>query len=91
MAKFFTGAGEAGKSTLLKQMRVIYAEGFSPTERNETRLVIFSNIITAFRMIAQERRDLDLRYQHDSSYVSFRTKVAASLLNLMCCRATNKR
>ncbi|ORX57035.1 putative Gpa2-guanine nucleotide-binding protein alpha-2 subunit [Hesseltinella vesiculosa] len=40
------GAGESGKSTILKQMRLIHANGFSDAERDRYRQVIFSNIVT---------------------------------------------
>ena len=29
-----TGAGESGKSTILKQMKLIYSQGFSKSERS---------------------------------------------------------
>jgi guanine nucleotide-binding protein subunit alpha len=46
-----TGAGESGKSTVLKQMRVIHAGGFTETERKQWRVVIFNNLINAFQII----------------------------------------
>lgn len=45
------GAGESGKSTVLKQMRVIHAGGFTETERKQWRVVIFNNLINAFQII----------------------------------------
>lgn len=45
------GAGESGKSTVLKQMRVIHAGGFSKAERKQWRVVIFNNLINAFEII----------------------------------------
>ncbi|KAF4544818.1 G-protein alpha subunit [Lasiodiplodia theobromae] len=45
------GAGESGKSTVLKQMRVIHAGGFSKSERKQWRVVIFNNLINAFEII----------------------------------------
>lgn len=63
------GAGESGKSTILKQMRIIYAEGFRMEERKEVRQVIFSNMIVAFKIIAEEMRELGLDYEHSASSV----------------------
>ena len=64
------GAGESGKSTILKQMRIIYSEGFRLDERKEVRQVIFSNMIVAFKIIAEEMRELGLEYENDVSPVS---------------------
>ena len=65
----FLGAGESGKSTILKQMRLIYAEGFHLEERKEIRQVIFSNMIVAFKIIAEEMRELGVEYQNRQSHV----------------------
>ncbi|KAH0538465.1 G-Protein alpha subunit, partial [Glutinoglossum americanum] len=45
------GAGESGKSTVLKQMKLIYASGFSIADRDNFRCIIFSNAISSLRMI----------------------------------------
>jgi len=45
------GAGESGKSTVLKQMRLIHSNGFRESERKAFRNVIFQNIIEAFLMM----------------------------------------
>lgn len=68
---FHLGAGESGKSTILKQMRIIYAEGFRPEERREVRQVIFSNMIVAFKIIAEEMRELGIDYENQKSQVHF--------------------
>ena len=65
------GAGESGKSTILKQMRIIYSEGFRMDERKEVRQVIFSNMIVAFKIIAEEMRELGLEYESERSPVRF--------------------
>lgn len=50
-------------------MRIIYAEGFHLEERKEVRQVIFSNMIVAFKIIAEEMRDLGVEYENKESYV----------------------
>lgn len=65
----YLGAGESGKSTILKQMRIIYAEGFHLEERKEVRQVIFSNMIVAFKIIAEEMRELGVEYENKESHV----------------------
>ncbi|EWC43699.1 guanine nucleotide-binding protein alpha-2 subunit [Drechslerella stenobrocha 248] len=47
------GAGESGKSTILKQMRLIYAAGFSKADREQYRGIIFTNITESMRLILE--------------------------------------
>ncbi|KAI9889231.1 MAG: G-Protein alpha subunit [Vezdaea aestivalis] len=65
------GAGESGKSTVLKQMKLIYAQGFSRTERDEWRSIIFGNLNNAFKVIldAMEELEIDLGNSENESYV----------------------
>ena len=55
------GAGESGKSTVLKQMRLIHTKGFSTQERNQWKVTIFQNLLNAFQMIfgAMEEQEVD--------------------------------
>ena len=50
-------------------MRIIYSEGFHLDERKEIRQVIFSNMIVAFKIIAEEMRELGQEYQNPDSEV----------------------
>jgi len=45
------GAGESGKSTIAKQMKIIHLSGFSDVERLSHRVVIYDNIITSIRQL----------------------------------------
>ncbi|KAG6023124.1 G-Protein alpha subunit [Claviceps citrina] len=58
------GAGESGKSTILKQMRLIYSQGFNKNERLEWKPVVFSNIIQSFRILFGAMTEL--QYSFDS-------------------------
>ncbi len=54
------GTGESGKSTIFKQMRILYG---SPKTEDDLRMygvVVRSNIITAIRKLCRLTRDLDL-------------------------------
>ena len=51
MLRRYTGAGESGKSTIIKQMRIIHSRGFPEEERHQTRAVIYSNIVVAFKVL----------------------------------------
>ena len=69
LIEWHVGAGESGKSTILKQMRLIYTEGFGDHERKEIRQVIFANMIVAFKIIGEEMRDLGMDYELKQSTV----------------------
>ncbi|KAL1887960.1 G-Protein alpha subunit [Ceratocystis pirilliformis] len=58
------GAGESGKSTVLKQMKLIYAQGFSKNEKLEWKPVIFNNIIHSYRLIYYVMRELSIPFQY---------------------------
>mmetsp|Transcript_7194 Transcript_7194/g.18464 ORF Transcript_7194/g.18464 Transcript_7194/m.18464 type:complete len:370 (+) Transcript_7194:292-1401(+) len=45
------GTGESGKSTLVKQMKIIHGDGFSDAEKQDYREVIHSNIIKAMETL----------------------------------------
>eukprot|EP01095_Lingulamoeba_sp_RSL-Kostka_P016937 TRINITY_DN854_c1_g4_i1.p1 TRINITY_DN854_c1_g4~~TRINITY_DN854_c1_g4_i1.p1 ORF type:complete len:357 (+),score=128.98 TRINITY_DN854_c1_g4_i1:114-1184(+) len=45
------GAGESGKSTITKQMKIIHLKGFTEEERISYRDIIHSNVIMAMRAI----------------------------------------
>jgi len=60
----FKGPGESGKSTILKQMKLIYAAGFSKTEREEYRRLIFSNIFDAFKSMFEAMDRFGLQFKN---------------------------
>lgn len=43
------GAGESGKSTVLKQMKLIHHGGYTRNERESYREIIFSNTVQSMR------------------------------------------
>src|SRR3989338_2590712 len=45
------GAGGSGKSTIAKQMKILYLQGFAPAERKIFREIIYSNVILSMRAI----------------------------------------
>eukprot|EP00121_Abeoforma_whisleri_P015571 Awhi_evm1s14336 len=45
------GAGESGKSTIVKQMKIIHDEGFNQEERDSFKEVVNGNIINAMQSI----------------------------------------
>jgi len=54
------GAGQSGKSTVAKQMKIIHMDGFSDDELKSYTSVICSNIVVAMRAILFAAKDMDI-------------------------------
>ena len=60
------GAGECGKSTVVKQMRIIYADGFADTEKSKFVEVIRDNVLRAIASILQAMSTLQIEFENPS-------------------------
>ncbi|TNN52717.1 Guanine nucleotide-binding protein subunit alpha-13 [Liparis tanakae] len=54
------GAGESGKSTFLKQMRIIHGQDFDQQDREDFRATIYSNVIKGIRVLVDAREKLHI-------------------------------
>lgn len=61
------GAGESGKSTFLKQMRIIHGENYSADDRLEFRPIIYHNILKGMKMLIEIRRKLGISLSDPSN------------------------
>lgn len=61
------GAGECGKSTILKQMKILHLNGFSEQEIKEGRNLVFKNTMDSIQALCQACRDLKIPYVDASS------------------------
>jgi guanine nucleotide-binding protein subunit alpha len=61
------GAGESGKSTFIKQMRIIHSNGFQDGERSGFKGVIYSNMVLAFRLLLEIMRDEGLAFADEKT------------------------
>ncbi|KAI6249797.1 Guanine nucleotide-binding protein alpha-2 subunit [Erysiphe necator] len=62
------GAGESGKSTILKQMRLIYTkEGFTKQEKEEWRGIIFNNILDGLRITINAMQEFNFEFQNTAT------------------------
>lgn len=55
-----TGAGESGKSTILKQMKLIHEGGYTRDERESFKEIIYSNTVQSMRVILEAMESLEL-------------------------------
>lgn len=62
------GSSESGKSTILKQMRLIYTkEGFSKNEKQNWRIIIFKNVHDGLRMILVAMHESGIQLEYKST------------------------
>ena len=54
------GAGESGKSTFLKQMKIIHGVVFEPEHLKEFRKIIYQNMIKGMRVLVDAQRKLGI-------------------------------
>jgi len=63
------GAGESGKSTILKQMRLIHDGPYSSAECDSFKEIIYSNTVQSMRVILEAMDSLDIPLENpDSQY-----------------------
>ncbi|CAJ1075353.1 guanine nucleotide-binding protein subunit alpha-13b [Xyrichtys novacula] len=76
------GAGESGKSTFLKQMRIIHGQDFDQKAKEEFRATIFSNVIKGIRVLVDAREKLHIPWgdpsnqHHGDTMMAFDTRSA---------------
>ncbi|XP_054908541.1 guanine nucleotide-binding protein subunit alpha-11-like [Poeciliopsis prolifica] len=56
------GTGESGKSTFIKQMRIIHGQGYSDSDRKQFTRLIFQNIFTAIQTLIGAMKNLNIAY-----------------------------
>lgn len=61
------GAGESGKSTFLKQMRIIHGQEFDDEAVREYRVVIYNNILKGMRVLIDARQKLKIPWGDESN------------------------
>ena len=54
------GSGESGKSTFVKQMRIIHGKGYSEADRMEFRTPIFENIVSSMQATLEAMKRLSI-------------------------------
>uniref|UniRef100_A0A3B4FDV9 Guanine nucleotide-binding protein subunit alpha n=1 Tax=Pundamilia nyererei TaxID=303518 RepID=A0A3B4FDV9_9CICH len=63
------GTGESGKSTFIKQMRIIHGKGYNDTDRKGFTRVVYQNIIAGIQAMINAMETLHIDYLHDQNIV----------------------
>ncbi|VDN08384.1 unnamed protein product [Thelazia callipaeda] len=58
------GAGECGKSTVLKQMRLLHTPGFTDEEMMQQKTIIYNNIVQAMVSILKGMKSLNIPFEN---------------------------
>ncbi|XP_024154912.1 guanine nucleotide-binding protein subunit alpha-14 [Oryzias melastigma] len=61
------GTGESGKSTFIKQMRIIHGKGYSESDKKGFIRLVNQNIITAIQALIDAMRTLKIDYVDDQN------------------------
>ncbi|KAA8589959.1 hypothetical protein FQN60_013324 [Etheostoma spectabile] len=63
------GTGESGKTTFIRQMRIIHGRGFSEEERRTFAKCIFQNILTAMKAMTGAMATLGIPYSNPQNEI----------------------
>ena len=58
------GAGESGKSTIAKQMKILYQEGYTESEKKVYRQVVFANVVQSMMAIVKAMSSLEIELEN---------------------------
>ncbi|TPX74921.1 hypothetical protein CcCBS67573_g03806 [Chytriomyces confervae] len=74
------GSGESGKSTILKQFKLIYGQGFSDDDVKYYRAAILGNLVLCSKALVQAMDKLKIPYQFNPAAVEARIKDQAAVV-----------
>jgi len=75
------GAGESGKSTLVKQMKIIHTDGYTTTELASYKTTIIDNLAHSMRTVMQAMKELKINLANQSNRVHVKAILAHCAAN----------
>jgi hypothetical protein len=75
---FIAGTGESGKSTFIKQMRIIHGAGYSDEDKRGFIKLVYQNIFMAMQSMIKAMDLLKIQYAESSSQVSISRRFCRS-------------
>lgn len=66
----FAGTGESGKSTFIKQMRIIHGSGYSDDDKRSFIKIVYQNIFMAMHAMIRAMDTLNIQYTNPNNRVS---------------------
>lgn len=65
------GTGESGKSTFIKQMRIIHGSGYSDEDKKGFTKLVYQNIFTAMQAMIRAMDTLKIPYKYEHNKVRY--------------------
>lgn len=66
-----TGTGESGKSTFIKQMRIIHGSGYSDDDKRGFIKLVYQNTFMAMNSMVRAMETLKIQYKDSKNEVSY--------------------
>ena len=66
---FLAGTGESGKSTFIKQMRIIHGTGYSEDDKRSFIKIVYQNIFMAMNAMIRAMDTLKISYKDPNNEV----------------------
>lgn len=82
METFDIGTGESGKSTFIKQMRIIHGSGYSDEDKRGFIKLVFQNIFMAMQSMIRAMEILKIQYVAGNNEVSHIHAVLKLVVNV---------
>lgn len=64
------GTGESGKSTFIKQMRIIHGSGYTDEDRKGFTKLVYQNIFTSMQSMVRATETLKIPFKYEQNKVS---------------------
>lgn len=64
------GTGESGKSTFIKQMRIIHGSGYTDDDRKSYTKLVYQNIFTSMQSMVRATETLKIPFKYEQNKVS---------------------
>lgn len=65
----WSGTGESGKSTFIKQMRIIHGAGYSDEDKRGFIRLVYQNIFTSMQAMIRATETLKIPYKFEQNRV----------------------
>ena len=88
---FYTGTGESGKSTFIKQMRIIHGSGYTDEDKRGFIKLVFQNIFMAMQTMIRAMELLKIQYENPESAVSLLLNSIPSTVRIQFKKLLNKK
>ena len=65
-----SGTGESGKSTFIKQMRIIHGTGYTDEDKRSFTKLVYQNIFTSMQSMIRATENLNIQFKYEQNKVS---------------------